>query len=100
MHEHLKASFRYYMEHILSKLREKLPDTLHLHVPTIILKQPVMADGDNLESLDTLEQFQQLIIETLVKKSKYEIWNAINLKLSEDPTNESHATEEICSSLI
>lgn len=100
VHEHLKASFKYYMDQVLNKLKEKLPPALHLHIPAIVLKQAVAEDGVRLENLDILEQFQQLIIETLVKKSKYEIWNAINLKLSEDSTNEAHATEEISSSLI
>lgn len=63
---------------ILALLEEKLPAPLRSFVPAV--PRSSQAPGAP-RKLDVLHEFQKLVFESLVKNSKHEIWNSLNIFL-------------------
>lgn len=77
-----------YMQRILARLRACLPPGLHQHIPCM---EAVLAAREKkskgAKKLDSLGQIMQLVTESLVKKSRHEMWNAISILFNERPEN-------------
>ncbi|KAM0681277.1 hypothetical protein GINT2_000476 [Glugoides intestinalis] len=64
------------LEKLIEKLQKLLPENLKSHIPEINVMFTSELQGKTQTIFD---KFKQIIIETLVKNSKYEIWNCLNL---------------------
>lgn len=76
--EEKKANFISLMSEIKVKLEQLLPTKLKHLIPSSNIN---FSDQSvkKLERKSILKAFEQIIIETLVKKSKHEIWNSLNV---------------------
>lgn len=72
------------LEKLIGKLQELLPENLKNHIPEINVMFTSELQGTTQSIFD---KFKQLIVEALVKNSKYEIWNCLNLYFNKQGTD-------------
>lgn len=85
--EEHQARFAELVSEIIDVLREKLSKCLQTHLPDGSVVFSNRSSSVDTRPVEIIEEFKSMVVETLIRKSKYEIWNNINLFLNKKNQN-------------
>lgn len=77
--EEHQAQFSKIVLKIIEALREKVSKCLQAHLPDGSIMFSSKSFSADARPVNLIEELKNIVVETLIKKSKHEIWNNINL---------------------